>query len=510
MEHTQRILDDIAALVPMGGVTIPGAHTKSVDFKGLYKRRDFFVERAKEAGLHVIEMKEDAEHPCPFIIITFPEMVEDGKLLAKVALVGHIDVVDGKPDLFEAKIEGDFIKGRGTTDMLGVDATFLEWMRDRQQKGGVKPPFVLMLSASEENDSQFGHNTYEAVGYLNSEYSADLEFAIVGERTGEMKKIDEPVESTIRDSNFGLRRYITGGSLVDPSPRDLDALLHGFAMDAIATLRMSLARANERDGTSSTFANPFFTFDTGGTFQNTPGRTYVNYNVPVGESSKHSAESRPADVTSLECAIGFVRDFRQCGGNVRVLRIALGHYGNFNSVSNGIDMVMSVAGHVNIPNGGLHVGPKERATLRAMEDPKMRGDPMISMGVEIREAPAHAGLVERLVEHVDGKLDRFNTSLHVDTLRSGWVCDPSNPHLEKLRKAFEFVTGRTAASEVKKFFNDGAAFIHHVGTGTPLAHAAVFGQTGFAPHGDLERHYIPSIDRGWKELDAFADQYLPE
>ena len=62
-----------------------------------------------------------------------------------------MDVVDvQKPDQFTARVEGDFIHGRGTTDMLGVDSVFLEWMRAQQLAGGKKPPFMVMLSFTEK------------------------------------------------------------------------------------------------------------------------------------------------------------------------------------------------------------------------------------------------------------------------------------------------------------------------------------------------------------------------
>lgn len=514
MEQTRQILDDISALVPMGGVTIPGAHTKNVDFEGLYKRRDFFIERAREAGLQVIEMKEDAEHPCPFIIITFPEMIQDGKLLAKVALVGHIDVVDAKPDLFEAKIEGDYIKGRGTTDMLGVDATFLEWMCDRQKKGGAKPPFVLMLSASEENDSQFGHNTYTAKEFLEREYGADLEFAVVGERTGEMKNIDQPVESSIRDSNYGLRRYTSSADLIKPGKRDIERLLKAFSRDAVGILRTSLKNSNERDNTSTTFANPFFTFEAPLADAGMYGSEFINYHVDVGTSSKHSAQSQPSEVTPLESALEYAEILRKKYNNVQIFRIKTGTEGVFNMVSAGIDMDLAVRGRTSIPHSGQSAGPGGIARVTLIPKPQNPEGSRIGMGIEVREAPEHAGLVERMVKHVDNALGQFNASLRVGTLRSGWTCDPHNPHLAKLRSAYQAVTGKTADHEVKVFFNDGAAFIYscdqHDGSNSPIARAAIFGQTGFAPHGDLERHYIPSIETGWRELDAFADQYLPE
>ncbi len=512
--NTARVLDDISALVPMGGVTIPGAHTKTVDFEGLYKRRDFFVERAQEAGLQVIEMKEDAENPCPFIIITFPEMIREGKLLAKVALVGHIDVVDGKPDLFEAKIDGDYIRGRGTTDMLGVDATFLEWMCDRQKKGGKKAPFVLMLSAIEEDDSKFGHNTYTAKDFLEKEYGADLEFAVVGERTGEMKIIDQPVESTIRDSNYGLRRYNVGGNLENPNASEVERALKVFSQDTVSALRTALEQANKRDGTHTTFANPFFEFDAGKVYTGGNFGDCINYYVPEGDSGKHSAQSQPSEVTPLESAIDYVNSLRGRFPHLRIQKIRVGNFNNFNRVSAGIDMDLVLGGAMSIPNRGIRVGPQERALVTPTGHPRLSESTKIDFGLEIREAPEHSAMVERLLYGVNRALKDIGAPLKVNTVRSGWTCDPKNPHLAHLRAAFQTVTGRTPEPEVKVFFNDGAAFVHecdqHPGSRSPVSRAAIFGQTGFAPHGDLERHYIPSIETGWRELDAFADQYLDE
>lgn len=513
MENTKKVLDDIEALVPMGGVTVPD---NKLDLHGLYKRRDFVVEKAKSAGLKVIEMKESKENPCPFLAITFPEMVVDGKLKASIALVGHMDVVDGKEGQFKTKIEGDYISGRGTTDMLAVDATYLEWMIDRQKKGGKKPPFLLMLSFTEENISALGHNIASGKEYLENEFGADFEFAIVGERTGEMEKSDSPVIADIRDSNYGLRRFQIDSDLKEVNPENSAKIIDVLAKEMIAKTRSILINANNQDRQTTTFANSFLDFNSGIIFERTKETEFMNFTIDADGSTKHSANSKPEDETPLEVAYGFIDALRKRDFKFNLLRLKAGQKGNYNMVSKAFSMDF-VLGNLDEANRDflLDEAQNRKGTLKYVNDPKYNSQKKLSTGIEIRESPLHSKLIEELRRDFTDKLAELGKAeMSFPVNLEGWVCDQSNPHLIKSRNAYELVSGLESKPKSKKFFNDGDKFIFpcdgHTHEGHRIARAIVWGQTGFAPHGDAEKHYIPSIDTGWKTLDALADQYLTE
>ncbi len=507
MEHIDNVIEDIKALVPMGGVTVPD---NKIDLNGLYKRRDFVVERARTAGLEVIEMKESAENPCPFLILTFPEMVQDGKMLAKIALVGHMDVVDvQKPDQFTARVEGDFIHGRGTTDMLGVDSVFLEWMRAQQLAGGKKPPFMVMLSFTEENDSALGHNTYTAREFLEKQYGADIEFAIIGERTGEMTNPDELVTSTIRDSNYGLRRYEISKDLSNRNNEQSISVLMNVN-HLMSGFRQRLAAANSKDGVGTTFAAPFIDYRA----RLDPGASSHGFlRLSTNDlNTTHSAQSKPSQFTPIEEALKRVDLLGEQLNDFQLLRFSVGQgVNNYNTISS--SSVIEIA-HRNNDGYGQKIAESVLAGAGKVEVINFgdieRGT-MLRAGIEMREAPIHAALVTDSVKRMRNGVARFRGKVDISTERSGWVCDQSNHHLGKLRNSFEYVTGEQAKSAVKVFFNDGSAFIHscdgHTHTGQPIARAVVFGGVGFGPHGPAEKAHIPGFETQWRELDAFAAQY---
>lgn len=515
MEHIQNVLDDIKALVPMGGVTVPENKT---DLEGLYKRRDFVVERAKNAGLEVIEMKESAENPCPFLIITFPEMLRDGKMNAKIALVGHMDVVDvQKPEQFSPKVEGDFIHGRGTTDMLGVDSVFLEWMRAQQKAGGSKPPFMLMLSFTEENDSALGHNTYTAREFLEKEYGANIEFAIIGERTGEMSKPDEPVISTIRDSNYGLRRYRFDISLKGKTNDQSEVILHSVVSDLITEVRQKLAKLNSKDNTGTTFAAPFLDyrakFDTDLYPLDLSEYKFIRVST-VDENTSHSAQSKPSVSTPAEKLFESLYDFQYFTDVYQLLRFSVGQgINNYNTISSSNVIELAYLGIYEEEEIGRRFLNGQAGKVEIFSPADVEREIGIIMGIETREAPEHSGLISTMVDKLKKKTKReFRGKVSTSTERSGWVCDQSNEHLGNLRSSFTEVTGEEVKPEVKVFFNDGSAFIHscdgHTHSGQPIARAVVFGGVGYGPHGPMEKAHIPGFETLWKELDALKRKYV--
>ncbi len=83
-----------------------------------------------------------------------------------------------------------------------------------------------------------------------------------------------------------------------------------------------------------------------------------------------------------------------------------------------------------------------------------------------------------------------------EVMEAGVACPPENPHLKRLIKSVEVVSGRPAVIGKKKP-GSSARF-------APGGNQVVWGQTGIGPHSKEERHFIPSIEPYLKVLDEFA------
>lgn len=117
----------------------------------------------------------------PAVLAGFP-----GQVQAAVMLSGHFDVVEPEPDegQFAARIEGDYLWGRGAADMKTVVATYLVWMKDMLRKPPPYPPVNLLLVGNEENGEAEAMGTPHVLRVLGDEgYSPRI--LIAGERTGE-------------------------------------------------------------------------------------------------------------------------------------------------------------------------------------------------------------------------------------------------------------------------------------------------------------------------------------
>jgi Acetylornithine deacetylase/Succinyl-diaminopimelate desuccinylase and related deacylases len=90
----------------------------------------------------------------------------------KIFFVGHLDVVDAKDELFNPKIEGNIIKGRGAIDMKGPSAVLIELFKELS-KENKNYDIGLMLTTDEEIGSQNG------VEYLLNEENYSCDFAII-------------------------------------------------------------------------------------------------------------------------------------------------------------------------------------------------------------------------------------------------------------------------------------------------------------------------------------------
>lgn len=94
----------------------------------------------------------------------------------EVLLLGHLDVVEAKPDQFFPTISGTRLYGRGSCDMKAADAVFLQLLKaSKKQKNW--PSLGLALSTDEEIGGANG------VEYLVNTLGLRPNFVITGEPT---------------------------------------------------------------------------------------------------------------------------------------------------------------------------------------------------------------------------------------------------------------------------------------------------------------------------------------
>jgi len=118
--------------------------------------------------------------------------------------------------------------------------------------------------------------------------------------------------------------------------------------------------------------------------------------------------------------------------------------------------------------------------------------------VEVRPIPQddvhalHAALLAYCAEH--------ELECAVSVMEAGIVCDDNNPYLLALIAAVRQLSGQEPPLG-RKLPGTSARF-------APRGQGVVWGQTGIAPHGKGERHFIPSILPYYQALDRLADGLL--
>jgi succinyl-diaminopimelate desuccinylase len=128
--------------------------------KGWLESRDIQVRDHDHNGLPVLVAEtgaRDAEAPC-------------------VVLHGHLDVVPGRPEQFEPRIEGDRLIGRGAYDMKGGLAAMMCALRDAQTQDKVK---IRLVCVPDEESEELDERSTDAVVQAGLGGS----FAITGEPT---------------------------------------------------------------------------------------------------------------------------------------------------------------------------------------------------------------------------------------------------------------------------------------------------------------------------------------
>ena len=116
------------------------------------------------------------------------------------------------------------------------------------------------------------------------------------------------------------------------------------------------------------------------------------------------------------------------------------------------------------------------------------------IGIEVRPIPQDdiAGLVAELQDCCSAQ----SLELEILVQEAGIICDPDNPYLLALSRAVSDVSGEPPALG-RKLPGTSARF-------APRGQGVVWGQSGIAPHGAEERHYIPSIEPYYRVLTNYS------
>jgi succinyl-diaminopimelate desuccinylase len=93
-----------------------------------------------------------------------------------ILLHGHCDVVPGRPEQFEPRLEGDRLYGRGAYDMKGAVACLLLAIADLRDQEAVRVRLGIVPDEESEEEHERGGDMLVAEGFLG-------DFAITGEPT---------------------------------------------------------------------------------------------------------------------------------------------------------------------------------------------------------------------------------------------------------------------------------------------------------------------------------------
>ena len=93
-----------------------------------------------------------------------------------VVLHGHLDVVPGRPEQFEPRVDGDRLYGRGAYDMKGGLASMMCAFRDVTAQDGVRVRFACVADEESEEIDDRASDRLVRTGFLG-------DFAITGEPT---------------------------------------------------------------------------------------------------------------------------------------------------------------------------------------------------------------------------------------------------------------------------------------------------------------------------------------
>jgi succinyl-diaminopimelate desuccinylase len=138
--------------------TLDGIRAAAGFVKGWLESRDVEVKDGTHAGLPVLAATVGAaEGPT-------------------IVLHGHLDVVPGRPEQFEPRVDGERLIGRGAYDMKGGLAAMMCALRDLAAQQAVRVHFVCVSDEESETPDSRGSDYLVERGYVG-------DFAITGEPT---------------------------------------------------------------------------------------------------------------------------------------------------------------------------------------------------------------------------------------------------------------------------------------------------------------------------------------
>ncbi|MHA2610257.1 MAG: M20 family metallopeptidase [bacterium JZ-2024 1] len=131
------------------------------------------IERVKQWLTHPkISLFEYETGGKPSLVAVQASGWEEERKHLPVFFVGHLDVVDGEPEQFEPRIDGERLWGRGALDMKGSCAVMIYLFRSLAEEGK-ETSFGLMLTTDEEIGSAHG------VEYLLHTVGWSADFALI-------------------------------------------------------------------------------------------------------------------------------------------------------------------------------------------------------------------------------------------------------------------------------------------------------------------------------------------
>ncbi|PJB39720.1 MAG: hypothetical protein CO108_16620 [Deltaproteobacteria bacterium CG_4_9_14_3_um_filter_63_12] len=159
---------------------------EEVDTVGIQASYDDLVRLLERAGLNLYTFTDGSIYPALYCDAGPVGSPPRGAFL----FAGHFDVVGAQSEAqFEPRIEGDWLHGRGSADMLTVVATSVLFMRDLAKafegRREDAPRLGLLLVSNEESGECEPWGTPFILANLKRRFEYQPECIVAGERTGE-------------------------------------------------------------------------------------------------------------------------------------------------------------------------------------------------------------------------------------------------------------------------------------------------------------------------------------
>jgi len=186
------IRDLACSLIRNGAVSTPG----HVRFEGIEQSFALLCDELRQAGLNALSFTDGGRYPAVYCDAGPPGSAPRGELL----LAGHYDVVLPQAESqLEPVVDGEWLRGRGSADMLTVAATLVVFMRDlcvsTRAARADAPKIGLLLVGNEEPGEAEPWGTPHVLESLEKRFGYRPKTLIAGERTG-----DGPVPAGVIES----------------------------------------------------------------------------------------------------------------------------------------------------------------------------------------------------------------------------------------------------------------------------------------------------------------------